>query len=148
VIYALLNQAQPNADRLAIAQAIANRDAVAIRPWVTAGVIVHVMHAPAGTSYFCIHCRDHVFPTDQRPPRGLTAAGPWHFQHETEPDCVGQTRQPPLPHALGIENPANHGCYVCLGCETTPDRNRRDCQTIVAGRTYCHLATAMTPPCV
>lgn len=46
----------------------------------------------------------------------------------------------PTLHAFGIENPPNNGCYILLGCETTPQRNRTDCQTIVVGCTYCHLA--------
>ena len=29
-------------------------------------------------------------------------------------DCIDHTRHSPTPHALDIENPANHGCYILL----------------------------------
>ncbi len=145
MIYALLNQHQAHAD----CQAIPARDAAIIQTWVTAGVIVQIMQAnQMAGPFYCVYCRDTVQPTDARPPHGLTAAHPWHFQHDHIGDCIDHTRNPPTPHALGIENPANHGCYILLGCETTPQRNRKDCQTIVDGCTYCHLARTIAPPCV
>lgn len=149
MIYALLIQHQARADCLVIAQAIQCRDAIIVRKWVNAGVIIHVMQANLmACPFYCLYCRDTVRPTDARPPRRLVAANPWHFQHDNIADCISRTRNAPMPNALGIENPANHRCYVLLGCETMPHRNRRDCQTIVGGCTYCHLAQTMTPPCV
>ncbi|MBY0514728.1 MAG: hypothetical protein K2P78_12540 [Gemmataceae bacterium] len=149
MIYALLNEYQAHGDCLAIALAIQNRDAVVIQHWVAAGAIVHAMQANTLPGlFYCLYCRDTVQPSGDRPPKGLTASNPWHFEHDTVGDCISHVRNAPTPHALGIENPGNHGCYILLGCETTPQRNRRDCQTIVGGCTYCHLARTMTPPCV
>jgi hypothetical protein len=145
----MLNQRQPDADRLAIATAIDKRDPAIVESWVSRGVIVHVMQANTKPGpFYCIYCRDTVAPSEDRPPKGLRAVSPWHFQHDNIGDCINHTRHAPTMHALGIENPAKHGCYILLGCEATPQRNRRDCQTIVVGRTYCHLARTMTPPCV
>lgn len=149
MIYALRNENQAAADCLEIAQAIENNDAGVIEQWVKARVIVHVKQAnEMPESLYCIYCRDAVKPTADRPPKGRSAANPWHFEHDNLGDCIGRTRNPPALHALGIENPANHGCYVLLGCEATPQRDRTACQTIIGGHTYCHLARTMMPPCV
>ena len=98
MIYAMLNQQQADTDRLVIALAIHNRDPVIIQAWVTRGIIVHVTQANSMAGpFYCIYCRDAVDPSEDRPPRGLTAANPWHFEHDNIADCIGHMRTR-LPH--------------------------------------------------
>ncbi|GEM_PF-2398044 len=149
MIYALLDMNHPDVDCLAIAQAVHDHDAATIQHWVNKGVIVHVMQAKSLSGpFYCLWCRDVVSTSNARPPRGLYALAPWHFEHKSDGTCIGYVRSPLLQHAIGIENPSCHGCYILLGRETSPGRNRRDCQTIYDHRTYCHLALMMSPPCV
>jgi hypothetical protein len=163
MIYAMTRRDISDAARLAIAHAIQHRDSHTIELYVVSGDIVHVMAFPTEEAVsserelFCIFCRIPVFSTDARAPGWCPAKNPWHFEHRRTGympgDCVGRTRNPPIPHALGIENPADHGCYVLLGCEVNAngmpsERHRTRCQTIDLGRTYCHLAVAVRPRCI
>ena len=157
MIYAVLREDLADTHRSAIARAILDHDAATIQLHVARGDIVHILDIHAAKLFFCIYCRIPVFPTDARAPAGLTAQSPWHFEHartgHSPGECIGQIRRPPIPKAIGILNPAVQGCYVALGCETNAnghptDRHRTNCQTIRAGRTYCHLAGGTQPPCV
>lgn len=144
MIYALTDQNAPDIQRGAIASALRERDMAAVHGFVDQGVIVHVMDVGENEDVFCVYCRIPVFRSVDRPPAGLVAHAPWHFEHRRmghhPGECVGHTRQPPTPHALGIKNPRGHGCYVQLGCEHLADRHRSACQTIANGATYCHHA--------
>ena len=140
MIYALLSRQGPDV-REKIARAIhEHRD---VGHFVQEGIIVHVMHANPGKLYRCIYCPDQVRLANlsrvgTRPP-----AHDWYFMHVYNPECIGTSE------GLGsdLENPAEHGCYIQLGCEFEPDgrpsaHHRTRCATISAdsGSTYCHLA--------
>ena len=60
MIYALINQHHPDADCLAIAQAIPEVDHDAIAVHVANGSIVHIMNAGPDDQLYCIYCRDSV----------------------------------------------------------------------------------------
>ena len=151
MIYALANSGLNHADRLVIAHAIQSHDAATIQIFVANGSIFHVMNVPAGADAFCIFCCIPVFTTDARGPSRLQAVNDWHFEHKREGHlpgrCVGFVRQPPVPNALGVGNPKDHGCYILLGHELDANGNptnwhRQRCKTIAFGQTYCHLAGA------
>lgn len=158
MIYALFERNTPCDDRLAIARAIWQNDSIAIQEYVTSGTIVHIMDVQSDTrrDLFCVFCRIPVFASRMRAPRGHHAQQPWHFEHRQigirPGECVGYVRRPPMPHALGIKNPENHGCYISLGCETNERGapttwHRTRCKTIV-GHSYCHLARQPEHQCV
>jgi hypothetical protein len=149
MIYGLVNQDTTNAQRLVIAQAIQSSDALVFKQHAENGTIIHIMDTPTDVGFSCFFCRIPVFPTDARPPRGLEANSTWHFEHHRTGrlpgECVGHVRLPPIPYALGVENLAQHGCYIRLGCEINANGNptdwhRTNCKTIVQGLTYCHHA--------
>jgi hypothetical protein len=135
MIYALKNHTDRTTIE-AIKQAISEHDSGAIHPFV-GKVIIHIVDAvTANRPFFCLYCQDEVFPTTARSPAGHRAKNPWHFEHTTNNKCIG------------VVNPCRHGCYVALGCENVTDRNRRNCQTIDKGSTYCHLGATLVPPCI
>ena len=147
MIYALQNNGVVPAFRFAIAHEIGGGHAGAILHHVDNHDLVHIMDALPNGVYFCIYCLNPVRRSSSRAPIGQDAAAPWHFEHtgdgDTPGDCIGATRNPPTPHALGIVNPSDHGCYVQLGCEAgaAGNRPRTECQTISnAAHTYCHRA--------
>ena len=151
MIYALLRQDTPHAERFAVAQAIRDNDSNVIQQHVVNGIIVHIMDVQDNRYRFCIHCCNPVEATCRRAPRGRQAQQTWHFEHtgagHTPGRCVGHVRNPPIPFALdmGLRNPQSHGCYIRLGCETNAnggptDWHRTRCKTIDSGETYCHLA--------
>ncbi len=112
MIYALLDPNQPHSDCFAIADAVQKRDAAIIQHWENNRVIAHVMQASTLPGpFYCLYCRDIVVATDVRPPRGHHAADSWHFEHNSNGACIAHVRNPPLRHALGVENPTGHGCY-------------------------------------
>lgn len=149
MIYALLNRNQNLTDCQHIAVAIRDKHSSAIQIWVARKVIVHAMQAIGiGRQTYCLYCRDEVSLSDSRTPEHRTAALRWHFEHRAIADCIGEIRNPPTPFAIGVLNPSNHGCYVCLGCETAPERHRTQCQTIENGMTYCHLGNGMALGCL
>jgi hypothetical protein len=148
MIYALLDRKASHAQCVKTAQAILDSDHDEIELCVKNQIINHVMNADVGDKLHCIYCRDAVSVSQKNPPRGCHAKEPWHFMHAFVNDCIGVVRQPPTQYALGILNPERHGCYVRLGCESVPERDREQCQTIIDGATYCHLATTQNRPCV
>ncbi len=150
MIYSLIKSDVSDADRLVIAKAIYNSDVSVIENHALNGNIVHIMDAASDEGLTCVFCRILVFATDARAPHGLEAVRTWHFEHRRTGylpgQCVGHVRRAPIPDALGVENPAQHGCYICMGCETAvygnaTDWHRTACKTIDRSRTYCHLAT-------
>jgi hypothetical protein len=146
MIYAMLRQNLPAANRRAIARAILAHDQQATRRHVLRGHIVHVMRVGIISSLFCIYCRNRIHPSHRRSPRGRFAQSAWHFEHDLPVRCIGQILPPLMPHAIGVLNPRRHGCYVALGCEAAngqpTNQDRRMCRTILGGRTYCHMAVS------
>jgi hypothetical protein len=140
MIYALLNKNCSQSDAVAIANAIKDQDAPTLEAFCQNGICVHIQNYSRDVEVYCIYCRDLLQPTKARSPVGHSALADWHFKHDSVNNCLGNTRVSPIAHALAINNPPRQGCYVELGCETVPRRNREECQTIVDGRTYCHLA--------
>jgi hypothetical protein len=140
MIYALVNKDCSQSDASAIANAIKDENAPTLEAFCQHGICVHIQNSSRDVEVYCIYCRGVVRPTKTRSPRGHTAVNDWHFEHVSVNDCVGTTRVSPTAHAIAIENPRSHGCYVELGREAVLGRNRKQCQTIVDGRTYCHLA--------
>ena len=156
MIYALLDIELGEADRKRIAVAILARDRRVLRRFADDGKIIHIMdlneQRPNIGPRHCIYCLDRLIASDYRGPKELVVAGFWHFEHATINDCIGRIRKSPVPHALGIKNPANHGCYVELGCELDPEGRpteweREKCRTIEGGNTYCHTARRIDPSC-
>ena len=136
--------------RLEIAQAIVNNDSQTIEHYVSNNNIIHIIDGSGST---CLYCRNIVRTSIGNGPKDshYPVKNPWHYEHINGAgaylpnECIGHIRNKPIPHALGISNPQNHGCYICMGCETDPNGNstiwhRKMCRTIVNGRTYCHLA--------
>ena len=151
MIYALVQRDTCHAERSKIARAIQSHCPNVIRQLAENGTIIHIMNMQDDDDrdLFCIHCCNPVFPSRRRPPG---ARRTWHFEHcsgadyHTPGECVGRVRWPPIPSALGIENPAGHGCYIRLDREidenngNPSDQHRTRCKTIDSGETYCHLA--------
>jgi len=139
MIYAMLRPAVARSTREAIARSILAHEDVG--PFVQQGLIVHVREAQVGQAYYCIHCRDAVYPFRTSRPRGCVPSHDWYFQHRTENRCLN------TDFGLGssLINPPRQGCYIQLGCEISAnDRrtawHRTQCRAVDDGRSYCHLA--------
>ncbi len=157
MIYALTSCETPPEDRTRIAKAIDERDDRVLRRYARKGVVIHIMDRNEQNSprpvVYCIYCLDPINSTHYRGPKGLEVEASWHYEHREDHGCIGKVRRVPLLHPLYRKNPANHGCYVEMGCElnqddTPGDHYRSRCKTIQDGRTYCHLATEIEPSCV
>ncbi len=149
MIYALPQQDLPDTDCLAIARAISDHDRATCNYYVSLGAIIHVMDISESMVLYCVYCRIPVFATAARGPGCSLGIEPWHFEHKETGDqpgqCIGMARNPPTRHALGILNPARHGCYIQMGFETDAhgiptEWHRTKCKTIELGQTYCHHA--------
>jgi hypothetical protein len=137
MIYALVGSSASVADREAIAKAILTPDSIVLAQYAGRGTITHIMDITRHQTYFCIWCLDEVSPSSRNGPRGYQVANPWYFMHTTNNQCIGYQNQIGGGTYL---NPRFQGCYVQMGCEQAPQRNRRDCQCISGGTTYCHHA--------
>jgi hypothetical protein len=120
-----------------IKQAIKDRSRDEIQKHVNKGTIIHVMNERDILNPYCIFCGEDVFPTKAQSPRGRKAHRKWHFQHNSNSECIA-----PQVSAEPEGNPADHGCYIALGCETDEngnhtERHRQECNC----KTYCHLAS-------
>ena len=147
MIYALVGSDATDDDRETIAKAIKARNVGVLTQYASQGVIRHIMNIAEDEEYYCIWCLDHVSPATHNQPRGYVAAEPWFFIHNNNNKCKGKRVQ---IGANYYANEAGQGCYVQLGCEQVPHRNRRECQCIFGRKTYCHHATNPGPggPCM
>lgn len=112
-----------------------------LTPYVTQGIIAHIVGSHPGGDYHCLYCGDQLKPYALARPGKRVPAENWYFQHMGNGKCIGPATTP----TSDFKNPAGHGCFVSLGCETddagNPTAQRRTfCHTIVNGQTYCHLA--------
>lgn len=155
MIYALATNTTPVAERVQIAHAIAGNDHTTLERFAQRNVVEHILQVASIRSrlgdritdqtHYCVWCLDRVIPSRTNGPRNAKVKAVWFFRHTTNNACLGHQR------AIGANlflNPKHHGCYVCMGCEQVPGRDRRSCQCIDAGQTYCHYARTQTPPCV
>lgn len=137
MIYALQSRTVSLQDRKLIAESISSGSSV--EQWVQAKFITHIADSCCDTCYFCVYCVNSVRAADRNRPKTRVPVHNWYFEHEMHPGCVGTD--------LGISgciNPANHGCYIQLGCENNiaglaTNWHRTCCKTIESGLTYCHL---------
>lgn len=138
MIYALVGSDASETDRQAIAQATISLDASVLAQYASQDIIRHIMDIVDFEEYHCIWCLDRVSPSRQNGPRGHQPTEPWFFKHTRNKECLGYQVQ------IGVnyfDNPRCQGCYVQMGCEHVPQRNRKECQCISSGQTYCHHAS-------
>jgi hypothetical protein len=112
-----------------------------LTPYVAQGLISHISGSHPGGDYHCLYCGDQLKPYALARPGKRIPADNWYFQHMGKSKCIGPASTP----TSDFKNPAGHGCYVCLGCESDEaglptGQSRTCCHTIVNGQTYCHLA--------
>ncbi len=139
MIYALKYGSVSSKVRQEIRLAIARQGDLA--PYVAQGLIAHIAGSHPGGDYHCLYCGDQLKPYALARPGKRIPADNWYFQHMGKSKCIGPASTP----TSDFKNPAGHGCYVCLGCETDDAgiptaQSRTCCHTIVNGQTYCHLA--------
>jgi hypothetical protein len=139
MIYALKYGSVSGKVRQEIRLAIARQGDLA--PYVAQGLIAHISGSHPGGDYHCLYCGDQLKPYALARPGKRIPADNWYFQHMGKSKCIGPASTP----TSDFKNPAGHGCYVCLGCETDEAglptaQSRTCCHTIVNGQTYCHLA--------
>jgi hypothetical protein len=139
MIYALKYGSVSSKVRQEIRLAIARQGD--LTPFAAQGVIAHIAGSHPGGDYHCLYCGDQLKPYALARPGKRVPADNWYFQHMGKNKCSGPASTP----TSDFKNPAGHGCYVCLGCETDDAgmltaQSRTRCHTIVNGQTYCHLA--------
>jgi hypothetical protein len=138
MIYAMLSEDIEEDVRKEIADAILN--SCDVHNFVKKGCIVHIADVEKETEYFCIYCRDLVFPSSRNPKSPVPRQN-WYFEHDAEGSCMGSD----FGLKDDLTNPRRQGCYKLRGHEINSvgnpsDKHRTSCKTIKDGSTYCHLA--------
>ena len=112
MIYALKYGSVSGKVRQEIRLAIARQGDLA--PYVAQGLIAHIVGSHPGGDYHCLYCGDQLKPYALARPGKRVPAENWYFQHMGNGKCIGPATTP----TSDFKNPAGHGCFVSLGCET------------------------------